>query len=120
MAIAYAFGPHLWRAREPRRHARDARRRGASSRVEAVGYWVRPVRRGACSARSRCGGLPRLADVLDANVGPRCERLRLAASHIHINWAGAFIVEVMLTAIFVYVILAVTAKGATAATSRAS
>jgi aquaporin Z len=34
-----------------------------------------------------------------------------SASAIHINWVGAFVIEVILTSIFVYVILAVTAKG---------
>ncbi len=38
-----------------------------------------------------------------------------AASHIGINATGAFIAEVIMTAVFVYVILAVTAKGAAAA-----
>jgi aquaporin Z len=33
-------------------------------------------------------------------------------SAIHIDWAGAFLVEIVMTAIFVYVILAVTAKAA--------
>ncbi len=33
-----------------------------------------------------------------------------SASIIHIDWAGAFVLEIVLTAVFVYVILAVTAK----------
>ena len=36
-------------------------------------------------------------------------------SPIHMNWAGAFVIEIVLTAVFVYVILAVTSKGAPAA-----
>jgi aquaporin Z len=40
-----------------------------------------------------------------------------AASHFHIGVGGAFIAEVILTALFVFVILAVTSKGAHAATA---
>jgi aquaporin Z len=40
-----------------------------------------------------------------------------AASHFHIGAGGAFITEVILTALFVFVILAVTSKGAHAATA---
>jgi aquaporin Z len=40
-----------------------------------------------------------------------------AASKIHISWAGAFIVEVVLTAVFVFVILKVTTRVAHAATA---
>jgi aquaporin Z len=40
-----------------------------------------------------------------------------SASHIGINASGAFLAEVVLTAVFVFVILAVTAKGAHAATA---
>lgn len=35
-----------------------------------------------------------------------------AASAIHMDWSGAFLLEIVMTAIFVYVILAVTAKAA--------
>jgi aquaporin Z len=35
-----------------------------------------------------------------------------SASPIHIDWSGAFLLEIVMTAIFVYVILAVTAKSA--------
>jgi len=35
-----------------------------------------------------------------------------SASLIHIDWSGAFLLEIVMTAIFVYVILAVTAKAA--------
>jgi len=40
-----------------------------------------------------------------------------AASHIHINVGGAFLAEVMLTALFVFAVLAVTSKTANAATA---
>jgi len=40
-----------------------------------------------------------------------------AASHIHIGGGGAFLAEAMLTALFVFVILGVTSKGANAATA---
>jgi aquaporin Z len=35
-----------------------------------------------------------------------------SASSIHIDWSGAFLLEIVMTAVFVYVILAVTAKAA--------
>jgi aquaporin Z len=40
-----------------------------------------------------------------------------SASSIRIDWAGAFIVEIVLTTIFVYVVLAVTSKRGSAVTS---
>ena len=40
-----------------------------------------------------------------------------AASHIHINAGGAFLIEVMMTALFVFAILTVTSKTANAATA---
>jgi len=40
-----------------------------------------------------------------------------SASHIHVGVVGAFLTEVILTAIFVFVVLGVTSKGANAATA---
>jgi aquaporin Z len=40
-----------------------------------------------------------------------------AASHIHINVGGAFLTEVMLTALFVFIVLGATSKTANAATA---
>ena len=40
-----------------------------------------------------------------------------SASHIHVGVVGAFVTEVILTAVFVFVVLGVTSKGANAATA---
>ncbi|HLK44396.1 MAG TPA: aquaporin [Acidimicrobiales bacterium] len=83
--------------------------------VEAVGYWVAQFIGGVVGALALWGvfrGSPRFARHV---TGLGADGYG-AASRINIDATGAFIVEVVLTAVFVYVILAVTAKGAHAST----
>jgi aquaporin Z len=90
-----------------------ARRIGAR---DAVGYWV---------AQFVGGMLGALALWLTLKGSPVWSRKTMGLgangygtlSHIRIDWLGAFAVEVILTGIFVYVILAVTSKGASAVTA---
>ena len=55
------------------------------------------------------GNAPRLVHLLEAGVGLGANRWGIAST-IRIDWAGAFIIEIVLTTVFVYVILAVTSK----------
>jgi aquaporin Z len=83
---------------------------------DAVGYWV---------AQFVGGTLGAVALWLTFKGSPVWSRKQMGLgadgygtlSHIGINWAGAFVVEIILTGIFVFVILAVTSKGASAATA---
>jgi len=84
--------------------------------AEAVGYWVAQFAGGILGAL-----------LLWATVGnsPLYSRSRIglgadgwgSASHIHIGAGGAFLAEVVLTAMFVFVVLGVTSKTANAATA---
>ena len=83
---------------------------------EAIGYWVAQFAGGIVGA---------LVLWATFSTSPLYHRNTIglgadgwgAASHIHIGVGGAFIAEVILTALFVCVILAVTSKGAHAATA---
>jgi aquaporin Z len=80
---------------------------------DAVGYWI---------AQFTGGILGALALWLTLKGSPTWSRKKIglgadgygSLSHIGINWVGAFAVEIILTGIFVYVILEVTKKGASA------
>jgi aquaporin Z len=77
--------------------------------VEAAGYWIAQFAGGIIGALllwavlGRSPLYSRSATGLGANGWG-------SASMIHIGWGGAFLAEVILTAIFVYVILTVTGK----------
>jgi aquaporin Z len=83
---------------------------------DAIGYWIAQFIGGVCGA---------LALWLTLKGSPTWSRKKTGLgadgygtlSHIGINWIGAFAVEIILTGIFVYVILAVTSKGASAVTA---
>jgi aquaporin Z len=83
---------------------------------EAIGYWV---------AQFVGGILGALVLWATFSSSPLYNRTKTglgadgwgASSHIHIGAGGAFLVEVILTALFVFVILAVTSETANAATA---
>jgi aquaporin Z len=115
MAIAYAIGSISGA------HVNPAVTLGmlVAKRIEvrdAFGYWVAQFAGGICGA---------LALWLTLKGSPTWSRHKTglgadgygSLSHIGIDWLGAFAVEVILTGIFVYVILAVTSKGASAVTA---
>jgi aquaporin Z len=112
MAIAYAIGGISGA------HVNPAVTLGmlVAKRIDvrgAVGYWI---------AQFTGGILGALALWLTLKGAPTWSRKKIglgadgygSLSHIGINWAGAFAVEVILTGIFVYVILEVTSKGTSA------
>jgi len=84
--------------------------------VDAIGYWI---------AQFVGGMLGALVLWATFSSSPLYNRTKTglgtdgwgAASHIHIGAGGAFLAEVVLTALFVFVILGVTSKTANAATA---
>ncbi len=84
--------------------------------VEAIGYWIAQFVGGIVGA---------LVLWATFNSSPLYSRSKVGlgadgwgtASHIHIGAGGAFLAEVILTALFVFVILAVTSETANAATA---
>ena len=84
--------------------------------AEAVGYWIAQFVGGILGALVLWGTF---------STSPLYSRTKTglgtdgwgAASHIHIGAGGAFLAEVILTALFVFVILAVTSETANAATA---
>ncbi len=84
--------------------------------VDAIGYWIAQFVGGIVGA---------LVLWATFSSSPLYNRTKTglgtdgwgAASHIHIGAGGAFLAEVVLTALFVFVILGVTAKTANAATA---
>ncbi|HTZ08269.1 MAG TPA: aquaporin [Acidimicrobiales bacterium] len=89
---------------------------GRMSPTEALGYWV------AQFAGGIAGALLLWASVA---ASPLYSRSRTGlgadgwgtASHLHISGGGAFLVEVVLTAVFVFVVLGATSKVGNAATA---
>ena len=82
--------------------------------LEAAWYWVAQIAGGIIGALALYGtfkGSPLYSRSLEG-LGTNGWG---SASQIHMNWVGAFVIEVVLTAVFVYVILMVTSKGAPAA-----
>jgi aquaporin Z len=110
LGVAYAFGPVSGAHVNPA-VTLGALLAGRVSLTDAVGYWI------AQFVGAILGALVLLATF---SGSPLYHRSRQglgangwgASSTIGINWGGAFLAEVVMTAIFVYVILAVTAKGA--------
>ena len=115
MALAYVLGPVSGC------HVNPAVTLGAllAGRIdigEAVGYWVSQFVGGVLGALLLWGMF---------SSSPLYDRTKTglgadgwgAASRIHIGAGGAFLAEVVLTAVFVFVILGVTSKTANAATA---
>jgi aquaporin Z len=115
MGLAYAIGPISGA------HVNPAVTLGmlVAKRIDALSavyYWCAQFAGGLLGALALWGTLRGSPTYSKQNVGLGADGWG-TASHIGIDWAGAFIVEVVLTTIFVYVILAVTSKRGTAATS---
>jgi len=89
---------------------------GRISLTEAVGYWVAQFAGGILGALLLWGTF---------STSPLYSRTRTglgtdgwgAASHIHIGAGGAFLIEVVMTAMFVFAVLGATSKTATATTA---
>jgi aquaporin Z len=115
MALAYAIGPISGCHVNPAvtMGVLAARRMSVN---DAIAYWVAQFAGGIVGA---------LVLWATFSTSPQYNRKTTglgtdgwgAASHFHIGAGGAFITEVILTALFVFVILAVTSKGAHAATA---
>jgi aquaporin Z len=116
MGLAYAIGPISGA------HVNPAVTLGMliAKRIDAmtaVWYWCAQFAGGLLGALALWGTFRGSPTYSKQNVGLGANGWGSVASHIDIDWAGAFIVEVVLTTIFVYVILAVTSKRGTAVTS---
>ena len=84
--------------------------------VEAVGYWVAQFVGGILGALLLWGTFSASPLYSRSKTGLGANGWG-AASHIHINVGGAFLTEVMLTALFVFAVLGATSKTANAATA---
>jgi aquaporin Z len=85
--------------------------------MTAVSYWCAQFAGGLLGALALWGTFRTSPTYSKQYVGLGADGWGTRVSQIDINWAGAFIAEVVLTAIFVYVILSVTSKRGTAVTS---
>jgi aquaporin Z len=115
MALAYSIGPISGC------HVNPAVTIGAlaAKRItlnEAIAYWIAQFVGGIIGALVLWGTFS-TSNIYNRKVTGLGADGWGAASKIHIGAGGAFIVEVILTAIFVFVILAVTRKDAHAATA---
>ena len=84
--------------------------------LQAVGYWAAQLVGGILGALL-LWGLFSLSPLYHRSTTGLGTNGWGAASHIHIRLGGAFLAEVVLTALFVFVILGVTSKAANAATA---
>jgi aquaporin Z len=115
MGLAYAFGPVSGAHVNPAVTLGMLVARRLDLR-EAVGYWVAQFV-GAIVGAVALWGTFRGSSFFSRHVTGLGADQYGAASHVHLNATGAFVLEVILTAVFVYVVLAVTDKGAHASTA---
>jgi aquaporin Z len=115
MGLAYAIGPISGA------HVNPAVTLGMliARRIDpmrALGYWCAQFVGGILGALALWGTLRGSPTYSKQSTGLGANGFG-SASMIRIDWAGAFIIEIVLTTIFVYVILAVTSKRGMTATS---
>ena len=115
LALAYVLGPISGC------HVNPAVTIGAwlSGRIptaEALGYWAAQFIGGILGALLLWGTFSASPLYSRSKTGLGADGWG-AASHIHINAGGAFLTEVMLTALFVFAVLGATSKTANAATA---
>lgn len=115
MGLAYAFGPVSGS------HVNPAVTLGVlvarrMSITDAVGYWIAQFAGGILGALALWGTF-RGSPYFNRHVTGLGADGYGVLSHIHIDATGAFLTEVILTTVFVYVVLAVTSKGGHASTS---
>ncbi len=84
--------------------------------VEAIGYWIAQFVGGILGALLLWATFAASPLYHRSTTGLGADGWG-AASHIHINEGGAFLAEVVLTALFVFVVLAATSKTANATTA---
>jgi len=115
MALAYTLGPISGCHVNPAVTI-GALLAGRISPVEALGYWVAQFVGGILGALLLWATLDASPLYTKAKTGLGADGWG-AASHIRISAGGAFLTEVVLTAMFVFVILGVTSKIGNAATA---
>ena len=115
MALAYTLGPISGCHVNPAVTI-GALLAGRITPVEAVGYWVAQFVGGILGALLLWATLDASPLYSRAKIGLGADGWG-AASHIHISAGGAFLAEVVLTAMFVFVILGVTSTIGNAATA---
>jgi aquaporin Z len=115
MALAYSFGPISGCHVNPAVTV-GALVAGRLSLMDAIGYWVAQFAGGIVGALALWGVFSSSPLYSRATTGLGTDGWG-AASHIHIGAGGAFAVEAILTAVFVFVILSVTSKTAHVATA---
>jgi len=115
LALAYVLGPVSGCHVNPA-VTMGALLAGRMSVAEAVGYWVSQFVGGIVGALVLWGVFTSSPLYHRSTTGLGADGWG-AASHIHIGAGGAFGTEVILTALFVFVVLGVTTKTANAATA---
>jgi aquaporin Z len=111
VGIAYAFGAVSGAHVNPA-VTLGAYAAGRMQLVEAAWYWLAQFVGGIIGILvlwAMLSGSPFFSTSRPGSLGQNGYG---SLSAIHMDWAGAFLVEIVMTAIFVYVILAVTAKAA--------
>jgi aquaporin Z len=112
MALVYAIGPISGCHVNPA-VTTGAWLAGRMKLAEAAGYWVAQFVGGILGALALWGTLSTSPLYTRAKTGLGTDGWG-SASHIHVSAGGAFIAEVVLTALFVFVILAITRNDANA------